>query len=224
MRVVMAGAGNVGTYLATDLTVRGHQVVVLEQQVEIYAKGKSTVPAASWIHGDACEPWVLEKADLARADVMVAATGDDEDNLVISLLAKQEFAVPRVIARVNHPKNAWLFNESWGVDVQMSPPHILASLIEEAVTVGDLVRLLNLEHGKVTLVELTLPEDSPACGRHLYELRLPHDSALVAIIRDGHVIIPEPETPLAPGDELLAITRPEMEEPLRKAISAGGDD
>src|SRR5919197_1109661 len=151
MRVVVAGAGNVGRYLATDLTARGHDVTVIEQSAEVYQRAKTSVDA-NWIHGDACEPWVLEKADLARADVLVAATGDDEDNLVISLLSKQEFAVPRVVARVNHPKNQWLFNEAWGVDVSVSPPHILTSLVEEAVTVGDLVRLLRLQRGQVALV------------------------------------------------------------------------
>ncbi|MBI4730294.1 MAG: TrkA family potassium uptake protein [Acidobacteria bacterium] len=218
MRVVIAGAGNVGTYLAADLSGRHHQVVIIEQSADIVARGKATVPGATWIHGDSCEPWVLDKADLARAEVMVAATGDDEDNLVICLLAKQEFAVPRVIARVNHPKNHWLFDGSWGVDVAMSPPHILTSLVEEQVTVGDVVRLLPLEHGQVALVELTLPADSPAAGKHIYDLRLPHDSALVAIVRDGHVVIPQLETPLAAGDELLAITTPLAEETLRRAI------
>jgi trk system potassium uptake protein TrkA len=218
MRVVIAGAGNVGTYLAGDLSARRHQVLVIEQKGEIAAKGKAAVPGVSFIHGDACEPWVLERADLARADVMVAATGDDEDNLVISLLAKQEFAVPRVIARVNHPKNQWLFNESWGVDVAMSPPHILASLIEEAVSVGDLVKIFALEHGRVSLVELTLPADSPLAGKHIYDLRLPHDCALVAIVRDGHVIIPEPETPIAAGDEMLAIATTETQESFRSSM------
>ena len=115
MRVVIAGAGNVGSYLASDLTERRHQVVVIEQLSELASRAKNQIPGATVIHGDACEPWVLERAEAARADVVVAATGDDEDNLVISLLAKQEFAVPRVIARVNHPKNQWLFNEAWGV-------------------------------------------------------------------------------------------------------------
>jgi trk system potassium uptake protein TrkA len=218
MRVVIAGAGNVGRHLAGDLSSRRHQVVMIEQVADIYGKGKGTVPGAAWIHGDACEPWVLERAELSRADVMVAATGDDEDNLVVSFLAKTEFAVPRVVARVNHPKNHWLFDESWGVDVAMSPPHILASLIEEQVTVGDLVRLMRLEHGRVTLVELTLPENSPIGGKHVYDLRLPHDTALVAIVRDGHVLIPQPETPLASGDELMAITTSEAEEALTKAV------
>jgi trk system potassium uptake protein TrkA len=219
MRVVIAGAGNVGSYLAEDLSGRHHQVVIIEQQSELAARAKSQISGVTVIHGDACEPWVLERAEAARADVVVAATGDDEDNLVISLLAKQEFAVPRVIARVNHPKNQWLFTESWGVDVAMSPPHILGALIEEAVSVGDLVKLFRLEHGRVALVEVTLPGDSSMVGKHIFDLRLPHDCALVAIVRDGHVIIPEPETPLVAGDEILAIATTETEELFRKTIT-----
>ena len=221
MRVVIAGAGNVGSYLASDLTERRHEVVVIEQQAELASRAKNQIPGASVIQGDACEPWVLERAEAARANVVVSATGDDEDNLVISLLAKQEFAVPRVIARVNHPKNQWLFTESWGVDVAMSPPHILGALIEEAVSVGDLVKLFRLEHGRVALVEVTLPGDSPVVGKHIYDLRLPHDCALVAVIRDGHVIIPEPETPLTAGDEVLAIATTETEDMFRRTITGG---
>jgi trk/ktr system potassium uptake protein len=218
MRVIVAGAGNVGRYLASDLTARGHDVTVIEQSAEVYGRAKGSVDA-NWIHGDACEPWVLDKADLARADVLVAATGDDEDNLVISLLSKQEFAVPRVVARVNHPKNQWLFNESWGIDISMSPPHILTSLVEEAVTVGGVVEILRLEHGKVRLVETTLDSGSPLEGKHVYDLRLPHDCALIAVVRDGHVIIPEPETPLLAGDEILAITTSDSEEALRSTLT-----
>lgn len=221
MRVVIAGAGNVGTYLAADLSSRRHQVVVIEQRGEVAARAKAAVPAATFIHGDACEPWVLERAEMARADVMVAATGDDEDNLVTSLLAKQEFAVPRVVARVNHPRNHWMFNESWGVDVAMSPPHILASIIEEATTIGEMVKLFTLQHGRVSLVEVTLPEDWPMAGQHIYDFRLPHDVAMVAVVRDGHVIIPEPETPLAAGDEVLAIATTESEEQFRRTLLGG---
>jgi trk system potassium uptake protein TrkA len=168
--------------------------------------------------GDACEPYVLEEAKLGEADVIVAATGDDEDNLVTSLLAKQEFAVPRVLARVNHSSNEWMFSEQWGVDAAVSPPHILTALVEEAVTVGDVVRLLKLERGKVALVELTLEPGSQVVGRPLYELRLPLDSAIVAIVRDEHVVIPQPETVFAEGDEIMAIARPEAEEDLRKVL------
>ncbi|HEX9775546.1 MAG TPA: TrkA family potassium uptake protein [Actinomycetota bacterium] len=220
MRVVIAGAGNVGVFLARDLSSRHHQVVLIDQVASVADRAKAGLPAATVIHGDACEPWVLERAELARADVMVAATGDDEDNLVISLLAKQEFAVPRVVARANHPLNEWLFTETWGVDVAMSPSHILASLVEEAVSVGDLVKLFRLEHGRVALVEMTLPEDSPVAGRHVYDLRLPHDASLVALVRDGHVIIPEPETPLVAGDEVLAIATTEAEEAFRQSLTA----
>jgi trk system potassium uptake protein TrkA len=218
MRVVIAGAGAVGRHLAMDLVERGHKIWLIDQNPAVTEKAVATTPGVTVVLGDACELWVLEKAQVDQADVVVAATGDDEDNLVVALLSKQEYAVPRVLARVNHPKNEWMFTEQWGVDDAVSPPHILTSLVEEAVTVGDLVRLLRLERGQVGLVELTLPEDSANAGRPLYELRLPPDSAIVAILRDGHVVIPQPESVLAGGDEILALVDPEAEDPLRRAI------
>ena len=139
MRVAIAGAGNVGTYIAQDLRKHGHEVLLLEQNLDLVNRLRDTLDV-TWFAGDACEVSNLHAAGLEGVDVMVAATGDDEDNLVVSLLAKQEFAVPRVVARVNHPKNHWLFNESWGVDVAVSTPHLLTSLVEEAVSVGSLVR------------------------------------------------------------------------------------
>jgi trk system potassium uptake protein len=219
VRVVITGAGNVGRHLATDLANRGHEITLIEQDKAVATRAKQDVPeTVNTVLGDACEPYVLEEAKLGEADVIVAATGDDEDNLVTSLLAKQEFAVPRVLARVNHSSNEWMFTEQWGVDAAVSPPHILTALVEEAVTVGDVVRLLKLERGKVTLVELTLEPGSKVVGRPIYELRLPLDSAIVAIIREEHVVIPQPETVLAEGDELMAIARPEVEDDLRRAL------
>jgi trk system potassium uptake protein len=219
MRVVVTGAGNVGRHMANDLRLRGHEVTVIDQDPSVVERAlKEAAPGVEVILGDACEPWVLDKADLASCDVLVAATGDDEDNLVTSLLAKQEYGVPRVVARVNHPKNEWLFTAQWGVDVPMSPPHILTALVEEAVTSGDLVRLLKLEGGQVTLVEVTINEASPMAGRALYELRLPQDSAVVAILRGGHVVIPQPETQLVAGDEIMAIATPEVEDAIRSAL------
>ncbi len=219
MKVIITGAGKIGRHLAGDLAERGHQVTLIEQEKEAAARAVHDLPeSVTILLGDACEPYVLEEAKLMQSDVLVAATGDDEDNLVTSLLAKQEFAVPRVLARVNHSKNEWMFTEQWGVDVPVSPPHILTALVEEAVTVGDVVRLLKLERGKVSLVELTLDESSKVAGRPMYELRLPLDSAIVAIIRDEHVVIPQPETVLAAGDELMAIARPEVEDDLRTAL------
>ena len=218
MRVVISGAGAVGRHLASDLAGRGHTVTLIEQKPDVLETAKEWAPDVEHILGDACEPWVLEKAQLSSADVVVAATGDDEDNLVTALLAKQEYGVPRVLARVNHPGNEWLFNEQWGVDAAVSPPHVLTAMVEEEVTVGDLVRLLPLERGRISIVELTVPAQSPTAGRPLYELRLPPDATIVAIIREGHVVIPQPETVIADGDEVLALTIPESESALREAV------
>src|ERR671915_381512 len=203
IRIAVAGAGNVGSFVAEDLSAKGHDIVVIEQDPAVIDIVKPELDV-SWVKGDACELYTLDSAVLSSCEVVVAATGDDEDNLVISLLAKQEFAVPRVVARVNHPDNEWLFTESWGVDVAVSTPHLLTSLVEEAVSVGDLVRLLRLEQGKVALLEVTLAEGSPADGKTMRELSLPADSTLVAVVRDRHVIAPTPETPLQIGDEILA--------------------
>ena len=222
MRVVVTGAGAVGRHLAADLAERGHTVTLIDQDKDVVEKIGEWAPGVTVVLGDACEPWVLEEAELSQAKVIVAATGDDEDNLVTSLLAKQEFAVPRVLARVNHPKNEWLFTTQWGVDAAVSPPHILTAMVEEAVTVGDLVRLLRLEGGRVSIVEMTLPDGSPNNGRALFELRLPADSAIVAILREGHVVIPQPETVLAAGDEVVALTAQASETALRKTIVGEG--
>jgi trk system potassium uptake protein TrkA len=218
MRVVIAGAGAIGRHLASDLASRGHAVTLIEQDPDVLETAREWAPDVDHMLGDACEPWVLEKADLRTADVVVAATGDDEDNLVTSLLAKQEYGVPRVLARVNHPGNEWLFTEQWGVDTPVSPPHILTAMVEEEVSVGDLVRLLPLERGRISLVELTVPGESPNAGRPLYELRLPADAAIVAIIREGHVVIPQPETGFVEGDEVIALAVPDSEIALRVAI------
>jgi trk system potassium uptake protein TrkA len=150
--------------------------------------------------------------------VVIAATGDDKANLVTSLLAKTEFGVPRTVARVNHPNHEWLFSEAWGVDVNVSTPRIMSALVEEAVTVGDLVRLIRLGGGQTSIVEMTLPEGSPSVGRAVYELRLPADSVIVAILREGHVVIPQPETVLAAGDEVLALASAAVERDLRDAV------
>ena len=218
IRIAVAGAGNVGSFVAEDLSAKGHDIVVIEQDPAVIAVVKPELDV-SWVKGDACELYTLDAAVLSSCEVVVAATGDDEDNLVISLLAKQEFAVPRVVARVNHPDNQWLFTESWGVDVAVSMPHLLTSLVEEAVSIGDVVRLLNLEQGKVALLEVTLDEGSPAAGKTVRELRLPPDCTIVAIVRERHVVTPGDETPLQVGDEVMALAAPEAEEDLRRALT-----
>jgi trk system potassium uptake protein TrkA len=210
MRVAIAGAGNVGTYIAGDLREAGHDVLLLEKNVDLVRKLRDTLDV-EWVPADACEVASLQRAGLDSVDVMVAATGDDEDNLVISLLAKQEFAVPRVVARINHPKNQWLFNESWGVDVSVSTPHLLTALVEEAVSVGSLVRLLQLQGGEARLVEVTLAGDSPADGKSIVDLGIPRDATVVAVIRKDHVIVPRGDTILYAGDEVVALVTPDSE-------------
>jgi trk system potassium uptake protein TrkA len=218
IRIAIAGAGNVGSFVAKDLKSKGHDVVLIEQNEEVVATRKQELDVA-WVRGDACELHTLDAAVLSSCEVMVAATGDDEDNLVISLLAKQEFAVPRVVARVNHPDNEWLFTETWGVDVSVSTPHLLTSLVEEAVSVGDLVQLLRLEQGKVHLLEVTLAEGSPADGKTVGDLKMPPDCTIVAVVRQKHVIAPSDETPLQAGDEVLALAAPEAEIDLKRALT-----
>ena len=214
MRVVIAGGGNVGTFIAKELRDRDYDVTVLEQSPDVVAR-RQDVSGINWVVADACEFRALELAKLETCDVVVAATGDDEDNLVVSLLARQEFGVPRVLARVNHPENEWLFNETWGVDVAVSAPHLITSLVEEAVSVGSLVRLLRLEHGHVTLVEVRLAAGAPVINKALKDITLPHDASIVAVLRDQHVIVPRGDTMLLAGDEVLALVTPEMESALR---------
>ena len=211
MRVAIAGAGSVGTTIAADLKGNGHEVLVFEQDPELVERLRPTLDV-TWIAADACEVSSLDAAGLATVDVVVAATGDDEDNLVISLLAKQEFAVPRVVARVNHPKNQWLFNESWGVDVSVSTPQLLTALVEEAVSVGALVRLLQFQGGAAHLVEITLAEDSPANGIALADLNFPRDGVVVAVVRADRLIVPRGDTVLQSGDEVLVLVTADAED------------
>jgi trk system potassium uptake protein TrkA len=218
--VVIVGAGKVGTFIADDLAASGHEVTIIEVDYELVNRLAPEMPAVRFVAADACEVSNLQLAGLTDADVVVAASGDDKDNLVVSLLAKQEFAVPRVVARVNHPKNHWLFNESWGVDVAVSTPHLLTGVVEEAVTVGSLVRLLQLEQGEANLVEVTLADDSPAAGRAIADLDLPRDASFVAVIRVGHVVVPRGDTVLAAGDEVLALVTPRSVDAVRGLLVA----
>jgi trk system potassium uptake protein TrkA len=220
MKVTIAGAGNVGISIASDLKDAGHQVLLIEQDADLVAKLRSTLDV-SWYEGDACEVSTLHHAGMANSDVVVAATGDDEDNLVVSLLAKQEFAVPRVVARVNHPKNQWLFNESWGVDVSVSTPHLLTALVEEAVSVGALVRLLQFAQGQARLVEVTLADDAPVKGQPLSKIGMPRDATIVAIVRNQRVVVPRGDTVLQANDEVLALVTDESEHPVKILLIGG---
>jgi trk system potassium uptake protein len=217
VKVAIAGAGSVGTAIASDLHAGGHDVLVIERDPDLVARLEPDLDV-TWVVADACEVASLDKAALATVDVVVAATGDDEDNLVVSLLAKQEFAVPRVIARVNNVKNQWLFNESWGVDVSVSTPQLLTALVEEAVSVGSLVRLLRFEGGNAHLVEVTLAEDSPAAGVTIADLGVPRNATLVAVVRGDRLIVPRGDTRLSVGDEVLALVTSDAEDVVQHLL------
>lgn len=212
MRVAIAGAGKVGRSIARELLGFGHEVLLIDRDPELARPG--VVEGADVLLADACELSALEHADLPRCQVVIAATGDDKVNLVVSLLAKTEFGVPRIVARVNHPKNEWMFDETWGVDVAVSTPQIVAALVEEAVTVGDLVKLFSFRKGNADLVELTLAADSPVVGQRIDALAWPTDTALVAILRGSRVIAPSPDDALEAGDELLFVAAPDQEAQL----------
>jgi trk system potassium uptake protein TrkA len=219
MRVAIAGAGAVGRSIAKELLESGHEVLLIDKNpksIKVYS-----VPRAEWLLADACEIEALDDASLERCNVVIAATGDDKVNLVMSLLAKTEYGVPRVVARINHPNNEWLFNESWGVDVAVSTPRLLSALVEEAVSVGDLVRLMTFRQSQASLVEMTMAADAPLTGRRNGEIEWPADTALVAILRDGRVIAPNADDPLEAGDELLFVTSEDVEEELGQLLSGG---
>ena len=220
MRVVLVGGGNVGTYIARELHASGHDVLIVEEDPNRVAQAlaNNEPEGVTWLQADACEVSEFVKAEPGKADVVVAVTGDDEDNLVISLLAKQEFGVPRVVARVNNPANEWLFNETWGTDVSVSTPHLLTALVEEALSVGSLVRLLAFEGGRVRLSEVTLADGSPAEGKEVQELGLPRDSTVVAILRQDRVVVPRGDTVLFSGDEVVVLVSNESEDDVRTIL------
>src|SRR3954451_8116649 len=219
MRVTIAGAGAVGRSIAGELLANGHSVMLIEKDGRKVRT--RAVPGAEWVQADACEVTSLEEAQLATSDVAIAATGDDKANLVFALLAKTEFAVNRVVARVKEPRNEWLYTEAWGVDVAVSTPRVLAALVEEAVTVGDVVRLMSFRKGAANLVEITLAEDTPWVGKPLREVPLPRETVLTAILRGERVITPSPDEPLEAGDELLFVAHAEVEEQLQAVLAPG---
>ena len=213
MHVTIAGAGKVGRAIAQELLISGHTVLLIDKDPAL--SQPDLVPGASVLIADCCEISSLDDANLQDSQVVIAATGDDKANLVMSLLAKTEYGVPRVVARVNHPKNEWLFDEAWGVDVAVSTPRMLAALVEEAVTVGDLVRLFTFGEGNANLVEITLSSASAVVGSAVGSVPWPADTALVAIIRDTRVITPSADEPLEAGDELMFVAVEEQEPALR---------
>ena len=203
MKIVIAGAGSVGRFIALELLNHGHEVTLIDNQPDQLRV--ASVADADWVLADACSPEVLSDAGVREADVLVAATGDDKSNLVISLLAKAEFGVPRVVARINNPKNEWLFDASWGVDVPVSTPRIMTALVEEAVSEGKAIRLFTFNGADVSMYAIVLPASSPIVGRRVEDVAFPGRTVLTSLLRDSQPMRPTLDDTFDAGDELLLL-------------------
>jgi len=214
MLAVIIGGGRGGSYLARDLQSQGYQVKVVDRRPDVVAQLRQEI-GGDVLCGDGSSPQTLEQVGVAKADLVVALTHNDEDNLVVCRLAKRQFRVPRVIARVNNPLNEWLYTKAWGVDVAISQVHLTSKVIEEEIGLGELITLLKLNRGEAALLELRLPEISPCQGKAIRDLNLPAETVIVSVIRGGKLIIPRGDTVLETGDEILAVSTVAAEKALK---------
>lgn len=212
MYIVIAGGGKIGRFLAQRLSADKHTVAIIDKDKAVcdeIARDSDVLV----INGDGCDLKCLEEAGISRANVVAAVTGDDEDNLVICQLAKERFNVGRTVARVNDPKNEHTFAEL-GVDIPIDATRIIAKIIEEEVSFADFVNLMSFNRGKLAIVRVDLPEDSPVIDKQVQDITLPPDSVLVSIIRGGEVVIPKGKTVLEAGDDIIALTLVENKQQL----------
>ncbi|MGB3477140.1 MAG: TrkA family potassium uptake protein [Mycobacterium sp.] len=216
MRIGIAGAGAVGRSVARELIGDGHRVLLIERNPGHYQP--HTVPEAEWLLADACELSALRECGIEICDVVIAATGDDKANLATALLAKAEFGVARVVARVNNARNEPLFTEEWGIDVAVSTPRAMVAAVEGAIDVGHLVPLMGLRRGQASLTKLTLPEDNPLIGRRVCDIVLPEGAALVAVQRGDQVILPRATEALQAGDEMLFAAASGIDDEVRAVV------
>jgi trk system potassium uptake protein len=217
MRAVIIGAGKTGVFLAERLRAE-HEVTLVEMDVDLAEMLSAAMPSVTVVQGDGCEPAVLEFAGVPRADIVATMTGDDEDNLVASFLAKTEYQAPLVFARVNHPANEWLFTAEWGVDSAVSAASLVAALVAREADLGDVVTLLRLQAEGVTIEEVVLPPDSPVVGSKLSQIALPGEARVVAIISAHRVKVPRGDTELAAGDRLLLLGKLGETDSVHKAL------
>ena len=206
MKVIIVGGGKVGTYLASLLLSNGHQVKLLEDNENLFGKAAKELPKDILINENATEPEVLEKVGIASADVLAAVTEEDQKNLVVSTLAKMEFGVAKVIARVNNPKNTWLYNSEMGVDVQVNQADIIAHLVVEEMDMQNMFTLMKLNRGEYSIVQMNVKESAKAANKFLKDLSIPKKSVLISVTRDGEVVIPKGDTQILAGDEILILT------------------
>jgi trk system potassium uptake protein len=218
VNVLIAGAGRLGTQIAQVLAAARNKVTLIDSDDDRVAELQGRIPGVLLVAGDACEPGLLEHSGALTADLVIATTGDDEDNLVISLLAKRQFSVPRVAARVNDADNAWLFDGRWGVDVAVPAATPLISLIEEATGATDTVALLRLSKAGVDVIETAITPQSRAVGQALGDVRLPEGTVVATIVRAGQPTVPDPAIRLRAGDELLLVSHSATEREIHAAF------
>ncbi|WP_287152987.1 NAD-binding protein [Candidatus Solincola tengchongensis] len=220
MRIVVLGGGMVGRYLLEALREE-HQVVLVEKRLDRVKELRDRFPDADIVHGDACEPKVLDVAKTAGADAVAAVTGDDEDNLVISYLAKFEYGVPMVFARVNNPKNEWLFTAEWGVDEAICSASIIVQLVREEISLGEMVTLLKLRRENLAVEEVLVEEGSGVVGKSIGELDLPPQVLVATVLRDRHLLIPRGDLVLQRGDKVLFVSEADRAEDIRRILGLG---
>jgi trk system potassium uptake protein TrkA len=219
MYVLIVGGGNTGSYLARLLLDAGHKVRVIEQRPVPLEKLRTEIPPESLIIGDGSSPLTLEQADIASAHVLAAVTGSDDTNLVVTSLARFEFNVPRVIARINNPKNAWLFTAEMGVDVALNQADVLAHLIEEEMSVGDMMTLFQIRRGQYSVVEEKVAPGAKAIGVALKDMGLEQQCVIAAIIRGGKMMLPHADSTFQEGDEILAVASSEGARKLSEILA-----
>ena len=219
MNIIIVGGGKTGRYLAPILTDGGSSVVVIDNRRETVRKFQEELPGQKVVFGNGTSPEVLEKSGIMTADVLIAATGSDEVNLVASTLAKMEYQVPRVVARVNNPKNSWMFNESMGVDVGINQADLLARSVQEGLDMEDVFTIMRLGKDEHALVQLEVRPDSAAVGKKISDLDLPDEAVVIAIDRAGDIIVPRGDTGLIAGDNVLAFTSATAKRGLKRAFA-----
>jgi trk/ktr system potassium uptake protein len=219
MFVIIVGGGKTGSHLAELLLAGGHKVAVIDRRPEVIEKLRTELPAEVVVRGDGADPKVLINVGIKTANVVAAVTGDDEDNLVVSTMARFEFGLRRVIARVNNPKNAWLFTPEMGVDVVINQADLMAKLIAEEMSLGDMMTLVKLRKGEVSIVEEKIEPGAPAVGKAIRDVPFPAGCTLAAVIRKGEVILPHGDTLLQPNDEVLAVVRTDQQVELNRLLT-----
>lgn len=219
MYVIIVGGGKTGSQLAEGLLKEGHTIRIIEEREAVAERLRSELPQEVVLVGDGSSPALLEQAGIAHANVLAAVTGEDETNLVAATLARFEFHVPRVIGRINSPKNAWLFTPEMGVDVALNQSDILAKLIEEEMSLGDMMTLLKLRKGEYSVVEEKVHPNSVVIDKPLSELTIPSECVIAAIIRKGKLIIPHGDTLIIAADEIIAVCHTSQIKQLASALA-----